>query len=1059
MTGPTSRRSNRRVSIAGDDRGRIPFAMIAVLLLVASVGIVATLEQRSEPTVDRDVDIVMDRTTTAAQSELRTAVLDATHRAGAAPINTTNGSDVGRISEADDQSEAFRNYVKLLVYLEAVDRLPAAGQSVGSDAESTVSIPPVTSDTKTITGVDTDTGAITPNEAIDRVDLEVGYVDDNIEQGTMSATVHGVDFDAVVDDEPVPTETRSVSVSAGSPVFELNERMREYETQLNKGFFDGDGTPDPTDVDGLGQEMSVRLYPMAYMKAGWDRFGNRTTEPDDHAFEEVIDTDHTEVFANHAVFAVQEDVFGTRDPYADRTMRPQYLCTSLDLATTIGDVELTADLNNITPGENITFSESLEEQADQFNDSDSDNVTVPVNGEVDVEEQLCGDDGHINDWVFGDEATGELPEVPPLSELLQDGIESMDVADHEIEVPIDVLARATYLEYHTEGFEDYANPDAIDGYEGYDDPKNYLDDLAAERRGMIEAEGGAIDRSFVGGAPGGNDDYDRSPADIIDTLYALDVSTEQRSSADSLGSPATAGEGYERDYRNDSETVLDATVHAIDHTPIPDGDGYERPIHEISAEVTVDMRITHGWEARNKTETSPNYTTTTLRQVSDVRVETTVTGAYGFDGGGEYYTSDDDFRVSPDPIETDYGPHTNTTFERGFEQALVEVTSAERYHTAERDIAAELESTLSGSSPSTLERSAAAGVVDTSSATLASDDLLSAGDRRALTETLNEELESVHGEFTAEWRADPLTVEVGELTDGETPPAKAIEHIRTTYEDEYVGRGPYETPEDKARAQMRKAYFDRIYYWLALSDDEYDGQMDDVDQQIDDIGGDAGFNELDDALGFVQGFANADVDPDPVDLEGSAVLDDAQYEVSGSPTYLTTTSINRSRSAAIRPVNSTIADVDSNVHHDPMAIQTHNRVPWPGLPVVFVAPNNWYATVNFWTVDIQGEYARLEASSTIGDPADSSRLTYVAEHSPVEVELSDGSTVQVGTNEAVDFETQTEVVVIMPGAIVKRGGPVASVSDGDFDQQGTTYCSETWEEVGPEANSDGCNET
>ncbi|AXR78333.1 Surface protein [Natrarchaeobaculum sulfurireducens] len=61
---------------------------------------------------------------------------------------------------------------------------------------------------------------------------------------------------------------------------------------------------------------------------------------------------------------------------------------------------------------------------------------------------------------------------------------------------------------------------------------------------------------------------------------------------------------------------------------------------------------------------------------------------------------------------------------------------------------------------------------------------------------------------------------------------------------------------------------------------------------------------------------------------------------------------------------------------------------------------------------------------------------------------------QAGRNEAVDFETYTEVIVIMPGAVVQRGGPVPSVADGEYDQFGMTYCSETWNGVGPEAKTD-----
>ncbi|WP_425607239.1 DUF7286 family protein [Natronobeatus ordinarius] len=1019
MTGRN--RPNRSISIADDDRARIPFAMIAVLLLVSSVGIIAVLEQRPDPVIDRDAELVLDRSVTAAQSELRTAVLDATHQAGAAPINTTAGSDIDAISAADDDREAFRKYVKLLVYLEAADRLPAAGQSVGPDAESTVSLPPVSSDPGD--------GEIDPDEAIDRVDLEIGYFDEDVEQGTIHATVHGVEFDGVVGGEELPTETRSLSVSAGSPVFELHERMTEYEAQLNKGFFDSEGAPDATDPDGLGQELALRLYPMAYLKASWDRFGEETTRPEDHAFEEVIDTDHTEVLANHAIFSVQEDVFGTRDPHADRTMRPQYVCTSLDLATTISDVELEADLNDMVPSDNVTFEDDLEEIVER----DENDTIIGFNEEVDFEEQVCDDGGLINDWVFGDEATGDLPDVPPLSDLIQDGIESMDAATYEIEVPVDMVAKATLLEYQGENVVDYLEAEA-------EQIESEMEDREMPDEYMYDVPDG---------------EYERSPGDIVDELYRIDVTTDQSTSSGQLPTPSPPdGSDWERDRDSDSESVRGVASVDVDHTPIRAGDSYDRTIHKLSGTAAVEVRVVHGYKDTTGNETE--YTTVSTTDTVDVEVETTIDGSYGFDAGGEYYTGTNEFPVASNPIETDYGHHDDVTFETGFENALVEVTSAESYDTAERDIESELTSALESSDPDGLESAAEESVLEQSSTVLESDDVIP-GERQAVIDALTEELETVHGNFTAEWNDDPLRVEVAELTDGETPPKQAIEDIQARFEDQYVDDGgPYETPEEKAKAQIRKAYFDRIYYWLGEFDDEYDEQLDAVESELDDIGDGAGLGYLDDALDFVQGFANADFDPEPIDLEGSPVLDDAQYEVSGSPTYLTTTSINRERDSAIRPEDAGVLDLefDEDVHHDPMAVQTDNRMPWPGLPVVFAIPNKWYATINTWSVDVRGEYSRFEVSSTIGDPADSDRLTYVAEHRPITVELSDGETVQVGKNEAIDFETETEVIVVMPGAVVQRGGPVPAVADGQGSLDGTTFCSETWEDVGPNAESD-----
>ena len=1030
MTRDTSER--RTVSFADDRRARIPFAMIGLLLLVGSVGIVATLEQRSDPTIDQDADLVMDQTQTAAQSELRTAVLDATQTAGSSPINSTTASDVDAIDDADTQEEAFRQYVKLLVYVEAVDRLPEAGQSLDDDAQSDVSLEPVTIN-GSASHIDAGS-AVTSDEAIDRVSLEIGQHDHSVEEGVVNAEIEGVEIDATVDGTALPTEERSVSVSVGTPVFELNEQMNEYESELNMGFFDGDG-PDPSDPDGLGQEMALRLYPTSYMKASWDRFAENTKSPDDHNFEEVIDTDHTEVLVNHAIFSVQEDTFGTRDPYADRTMRPQYLCMAIDFGSTAGDVDTTIDADDVDeliPAENVTLTQDYE----NLEKAEDGEVVIVDDAEVDVEEELCGDDGVINEWVFGDEATGELPEVPPLSELLSGGIDSMGAGEVEVEVPADTLGTATYVDFKTTNS---TEPSEI--------LESNTDDLESDI---------GEDRD-VGLDPDISDGPERGPEAIIDDLYEVGVTsdTDSHTSGFPSAEPPENETAYTYDATNSTRRVTSVDSVAVSHTPKPDGTGssYSGEIHEVTVDADVDVERVDSWEARNKTQTSPNFTETTTNGTVDVDADLSVDGEYSVGHLGAHY--DFDYPVADHEVLTDFGEDPDAvTFHRAFEDGLVEVTGVDEYDSVESDLKSEVSSALSSSSTGTLGSSAESALVSTSSTTLDSDDVLTDAERSKLIGELDEELEAVHGEFVGNYSDEPYTVQLNELTD-DTPPHEARDYIKDEFEQELTYRdAQYATPEEKAKIQQRRAYFDRLHYWLDEFGDDYDDELDEVDDSVD-------LDILDESLGFVQGFANADFDPEPMDLDGSPVLDDAQYEVSGSPTYLTATTVERDQEPAIRAADETATDFDSDgdVDHDPLAIKTDNRTPWPGVPIVPLVPSKWYATVNTWDVTVKGEYSRFEVSSTVGDPAGSDRLTYVAEDAPVEVELSDGETVDVGQNDAIDFESSTEVVIIMPGAVVQRGGPVPAVADTSDDVPGTglVFCSDTWKEVGPDADSSGCD--
>ncbi|MCW8172145.1 hypothetical protein D8S78_03920 [Natrialba swarupiae] len=73
----TSESRPSTVSITLDERARIPFAIIGVLLLVTSVMSVAVLQSRVSPEPTVDASLAMDRSSATAQTVVRNAAANA----------------------------------------------------------------------------------------------------------------------------------------------------------------------------------------------------------------------------------------------------------------------------------------------------------------------------------------------------------------------------------------------------------------------------------------------------------------------------------------------------------------------------------------------------------------------------------------------------------------------------------------------------------------------------------------------------------------------------------------------------------------------------------------------------------------------------------------------------------------------------------------------------------------------------------------------------------------------------------------------------------------------
>lgn len=395
----------RMASLAKDRRGWIPFAVLGVLLLLLSTALIVSLETREDPEPDIDEQLAYDRGEASAQAALRTAVRDAATEAGDAPVTSVNTSDgqlealrevdkeefvekaqdgicdqlppslqdscdpdeIGDDIEFDElpenlqQNHVFRNYVRLLVFEHAGEQFDGASQEI-RDTTTEVELQE----------------ADDHEERIERVDLNIGYQDDNdLQEGMLGASIEDVDLRVTQDGELVDERTLDrLDVTVGTTLFELHDRTQTYEQHLQMGFFEGLGESDGVlDFPGLGQKYALRLYPVAYGKSAIKSRTNPETFP---TFEDVVSHRQSEVLANHAIYSVQEDVFGVNDPHSSTEMRIGAVCLALDF---ISEPVSDAFDEPIKDYLNSTFEAPWNESVQNITSSISidDNVTDDVN--------------------------------------------------------------------------------------------------------------------------------------------------------------------------------------------------------------------------------------------------------------------------------------------------------------------------------------------------------------------------------------------------------------------------------------------------------------------------------------------------------------------------------------------------------------------------------------------------------------------------------------------------------------------------------------------------------
>lgn len=282
--------------LADDRRGRVPFALIGVLVLVGAATFAAGVETTGPSKSDRAVDIAVDRLTASSSTALRKAVRDAAREAALRPVTTPSNTTAGSVLGTET---AFRDALRLRIYVRSREYLrTATHERMGVRATASL---PATRDGDEL------------RAALSRVRIR------SVDNGTaLQVRLQNVSMRATRDGRTLVSTARTLNVTVATPVLTMHDHAERYERRLNAGALEGPG---------LGRQMTARLFAVAWAR-GYAQHGGAP-------IEQVLATRHVEVATNDAVIRTQRATFGRGDPAARRRLREAAVQTGLtDLAAT-----------------------------------------------------------------------------------------------------------------------------------------------------------------------------------------------------------------------------------------------------------------------------------------------------------------------------------------------------------------------------------------------------------------------------------------------------------------------------------------------------------------------------------------------------------------------------------------------------------------------------------------------------------------------------------------------------------------------------------------------------
>jgi len=270
------------VSLAADTRGRVPFALVGVLLLLGASVYATGVADRTEPSIDRPATAAMDDVVSDARPALGDAIRAAAREAARQPVTEPADTPAGR---ALDDSQPYVDALRLRIALAARESLAGLSREHGP-VEARVDLPPVDGSTVSLRRA--------------KSAISVAPVDGG---AALRVTVRNLSVRAVEGGETVAQRRHDLTLTVETPVLSLHQRTREYERRLNRGALAGPG---------LARGLTTRLTAIA-MARGNGRYAGAP-------IRNVLANRHVELSTNAALLAQQRAVFGRHDPAGARAV-------------------------------------------------------------------------------------------------------------------------------------------------------------------------------------------------------------------------------------------------------------------------------------------------------------------------------------------------------------------------------------------------------------------------------------------------------------------------------------------------------------------------------------------------------------------------------------------------------------------------------------------------------------------------------------------------------------------------------------------------------------------
>lgn len=265
--------------------GRVPFALLGVVVLIGSGSLVATLQQPAvtEPDVERAIDSVSAQ----SQSALRDAATRAARAGAREPVTARADSPFGSVL---NESSPFRDALRIRIYLKVRDNLQRI-----SERRHGISVQ------ASLPAVETPADVRAAKQRI--------HVERAGENGTaLRVRIENVSMTARKKGHVVGTRTVSPTLVVPTPVLAVHDRVSLFERRLQAGPLD----------PGLGRRLTARLYPVVWAR-GYAQFEGAP-------IENVLGNRHVALLTNGAILSMQRDLFGHGDP-AGRYVRRRTAAT------------------------------------------------------------------------------------------------------------------------------------------------------------------------------------------------------------------------------------------------------------------------------------------------------------------------------------------------------------------------------------------------------------------------------------------------------------------------------------------------------------------------------------------------------------------------------------------------------------------------------------------------------------------------------------------------------------------------------------------------------------